>query len=265
MISKNLLKELLELQTKKGRKLKDKFLLEGARLCQEAIESDWKVEQIFYSLSFQESEAGRKILNLARPKKISMLLVQEKAINKIAETETPQGIVALVQKRNFSLKDVLAKSPAIILALDNIKDPGNLGTMLRTADAAGVGTVLLSQGSVELYNSKVVRTTMGSIFHLNPVNNLNFSLVIPELKNLGYRIAATSPQSGRRIDHLDFSGKICLLIGNEAFGLSEEILKLSDLKITLPIFGKAESLNAAVACGIILYQIALQKNKEKNF
>jgi len=170
-----------------------------------------------------------------------------------------------VQKKNFSWKEVLAKSPNTILALDNIKDPGNLGTMLRTADATGVPAVLLSQGSVELYNSKVVRTTMGSLFHLNPVNNLNFSQVIPELKNLGYRIVATSPQSGKRIDQIDFSDKICLLIGNEAFGLSEDILKLSDLKITLPIFGKAESLNAAVACGIILYQIALQKNKERNF
>ena len=259
MISKNLLKQLLELQTKKGRKLKDKFLLEGARLCQEAIQSDWEVEQIFYSQSFQDSEAGKNILNLAKPKKIGMLLVQEKVITKIAETETPQGIVALVQKKRFSLKDVLAKSPDTILALDNIKDPGNLGTILRTADAAGVFAVLLSQGSVELYNSKVVRTTMGSIFHLNPVDNLSFAQVMPELKNLGYQIVATLPQGGKRIDWLDFSGKICLLIGNETLGLSEEMLKLADLKITLPIFGKAESLNAAVACGIILYQIALHK------
>jgi len=265
MISKNLLKQLLELQTKKGRKLKDKFLIEGARLCREAIESDWLVEQIFYSQSFLDLDLGNKILQQAKLRKINTLLVQEKVIKKIAETETPQGIVALVQKKNFSWKEVLAKSPNIILALDNIKDPGNLGTMLRTADAAGVEAVLLSQGSVELYNSKVVRTTMGSLFHLHPVNNLNFSQVIPELKNLGYRIVATSPQSGKRIDQLDFSGKICLLIGNEAFGLSEDILKLSDLKITLPILGKAESLNAAVACGIILYQIALQKNKESNF
>jgi len=259
MISKNLLKQLLELQTKKGRKLKDKFLLEGARLCQEAIQSDWPVEQIFYSQSFQDSEAGRKVLNLAEQKKINLLLVQEKVITKMAETETPQGIVALVQKKRFSLKDVLAKSPDTILALDNIKDPGNLGTMLRTADAAGVSAVLLSQGSVELYNSKVVRTTMGSIFHLNPVDNLSFAHVIPELKNSGYQIVATLPQGGKRIDWQDFSGKNCLLIGNEALGLSEELLKLADLKITLPIFGKAESLNAAVACGIILYQIALHK------
>jgi len=264
MISQNFLKQLLELQTKKGRKLKDRFLIEGARLCQEAIQSDWKVEQIFYSQSFQNSDLSSKILQQAKLKKINSLLVQEKVINKIAETETPQGIVALVQKRDFSLRHVLTKNPPIILALENIKDPGNLGTILRTADAAGVGTVLLSQGSVELYNSKVVRTTMGSIFHLNLINNLGFSQIIPDLKNSGYRVAATSPQSGKRIDQLDFSGKICLLIGNEAFGLSPEISKLADFNITLPIFGKAESLNAAVACGIILYQIALQKNKNSN-
>ena len=93
------------------------------------------------------------------------------------------------------------------------------------------------------------------------VDKLNFPEVIPELKNSGYQIAATSPQNGKRVDQVDFSGKICLLIGNEAFGLSEQMLKLADIKITLPIFGKAESLNAAVASGIILYQIALQKNK----
>lgn len=259
MISKNQLKQLLELQTKKGRKLKDKFLIEGARLCQEAIQSEWKVEQLYYSQSFADSENGRNILNLAKQKRINLVLLQEKEINKMAETETPQGIVALVHKKSFSLKDGLAKSPDIILALDNIKDPGNLGTILRTADAAGVGAVLLSQGTVELYNSKVVRTSMGSIFHLQLVDNLSFAQVMPELKNLGYQIVATLAQGGKRIDWSDFSDKTCLLIGNEAFGLSEENLKLADSKITLPIFGKAESLNAAVACGIILYQIVLHK------
>lgn len=261
MISKNILKQLLELQTKKGRKLKDKFLIEGARLCQEAIQSDWTVEQIYYSQSFKESEWGKKILQQAKARKINTLLVQEKVIDKIAETMTPQGVVALVQKKNFSLKQLLSKNPGVILGLENIKDPGNLGTIIRTADACGVDTVLLSSGTVELYNSKVIRTTMGSIFHLNLINNLNFTEIIPELKNSGYQIAATLPQSGIRFDKIDFSDKICLLIGNEASGLSEQMRKLSDLKITLPIFGKAESLNAAVACGIILYQIALKKNE----
>ncbi len=261
MISKNLLKQLLELQTKKGRKLKDRFLIEGARLCQEALQSEWGVEQIYYSQSFKDSEAGRKILSQAQEKKSNLLLVQEKVIYKIAETQTPQGIVALVQKKNFSLKQILGKNPGVILGLENIKDPGNLGTIIRTADACGVDSILLSSGTVELYNSKVIRTTMGSIFHLKLVDKLNFSEVVSELKNSGYQIATTSPQNGKRVDQLDFSGKICLLIGNEAFGLSEEMLKLADLKITLPIFGKAESLNAAVAGGIILYQMALQKNK----
>ncbi len=260
MLTKKILKELFELQTKKGRKLKEKFLIEGARLCQEAIESNWRIEQIYYSQSFSESENGQKILRKARQKKINLILVQEKVIRKIAETETPQGIMALVQKKGFSLKEVLAQNPQVILALENLKDPGNLGTIIRTADACGVNAVLLSQGTVELYNSKVVRTTMGSIFHLNFVSNLNFSEIIPELKSLGCKIVTTLPQAGQRADLVDFSGKICLLIGNEATGLSDEILELSDLKITLPIFGKAESLNAAVATGIILYQIALQKN-----
>ncbi len=264
MISKNLLKQLLELQTKKGRKLKDKFLIEGARLCQEALQSDWAVDQIYYSQSFKDSQFGKYVLQQAKERKIDTLLVQEKAINKIAETKTPQGVVALVSKKSFLLKPVLIKNPQVILGLENIKDPGNLGTIIRTADACGVEAVLLSSGSVEMYNSKVIRTTMGSIFHLKLVDKLNFLEVIPEFKKAGYQIAATLPQNGTRVDQVDFSGKICLLIGNEAFGLSGEMLRLADLKITLPIFGKAESLNAAVASGIILYQIALQKNKNSN-
>ena len=178
MLSKKILKELLELQTKKGRKLKEKFLIEGVRLCQEAIESDWRIEQLYYSQSFPESENGEKILLQAKQKKINFILVQEKVIKKLAETETPQGIVALVQKKNFSLKEVLAQNPTIILALENLKDPGNLGTIIRTADACGVQAVLSSPGAVELYNSKVLRTSMGSIFHLNFVNNLNFASLI---------------------------------------------------------------------------------------
>ena len=144
MLSKNILKQLLALQTKKGRKLKEKFLVEGARLCQEALESEWRVEQIYCSADFKESENGKKLLAQAKPKKINPLLVQEKVIRKIAETQTPQGIVALVQKKNFSLKEVLVQNPSTILALENIQDPGNLGTIIRTADAGGVKAILLS-------------------------------------------------------------------------------------------------------------------------
>ena len=133
-------------------------------------------------------------------------------------------------------------------------DPGNVGTLIRTADAFGADAVILSDDTVELYNPKVVRSTMGSIFHLPIFDETDLEKTLPELKKRNFKILGTDVREGKSLDRVDFSGKICVLIGNEAEGLNKKLLPLLDDIVQIPIRGKAESLNAAVAGGIILYE-----------
>ena len=162
--------------------------------------------------------------------------------------------MAVVKKKKFTLSKDILKNSSLLLGLDNIRDPGNLGTMIRTADAAGADGVLLSNGCVELFNLKVIRSTMGSVFHLPVIENLDFSEVIPDLKEDGFKIIVSEVHEGKDYTEVDYPEKTCIVIGNEASGISKEILNLADERIKIPIFGKAESLNASVAAGILLYE-----------
>lgn len=254
MLTQARLKELLSYQQKKGRRQGHLFLVEGTRLTQEALRSDWKTAELYYSQTLKDSEAGQRLLKLARERKVTALEVQEKSIRKMADTETPQGVVAVVEKKRFDLDQFLRQMPEFILALENIKDPGNLGPIIRTADALGVDGIFLSQDSVELYNPKAVRGTMGSLFHLPVFYPVQLKELLPALKPK-FRILASVASEGVNCSELDYSAPVCLLLGGEASGLSDQILALADRQISVPQFGSAESLNVSVAAGILIYEI----------
>ena len=258
MLTRARLKQVLSFQQKKGRRKGNLFLVEGTRLVQEALLSDWPVAELYYSRSFKESEAAEKIFSLTRKKKIDTMEVQEKAIRKMAETETPQGVVAVVKKKNFELETFLQSKPEFTLALEAIKDPGNLGTIIRTADAFGVDGIFISTDSVELYNPKAVRGSMGSLFHL-PVF---YPVLLPELLSRlkgKCKVLAAVARGGISCHQQDYSEAICLLLGGEAFGLSKPILSLTDEQVSIPQSGLAESLNVSVAAGILMYEVAKSK------
>ena len=258
MLTQARLKKLLSYQQKKGRRQSHLFLVEGTRLTQEALNSDWKVVELYYSQTLKDSEAGQRLLKLASEKKVTTLEVQEKAIRKMAETETPQGVVAVVEKKRFDLDRFLRQTPEFILALENIKDPGNLGTIIRTADALEVDGIFLSQDSVELYNPKVVRGTMGSLFHLPVFYPVQLKEFLSGLRPK-FQILASVASGGINCSELDYLEPICLLLGGETSGLSDQILALADQKVSVPQFGSAESLNVSVAAGILIYEIAKSK------
>lgn len=271
MFSKNRLKELLKLKTKKGRREKERFLIEGLRFCQELLNSSFEAELILYTLRFSKTQDGEKLLDDFVKKGVEVILVKEDIIKKLSDTVTPQGIVGIVKmKKLFLSLDASAEKSLLkntksegfiefVLAIDSIKEPGNLGTMIRTADAAGVFCVLLSEGCVELYNPKVLRSTMGSVFHLPIFENMNLEKAILYLKKRGFKIFATDVKEGELYDQIDYLGKVCLIIGSEAQGISKKILSLAFEKVKIPLYGKAESLNASVACGVILYQMAKKR------
>ena len=264
MLSKEKLKKLAKLKTKKGRKTQGRFLIEGLRLCEEIANSDWETESVLFTSSFQNSPVGKKLLQKFERKIVKTIHVKGEVVKKLSDTVTPQGIICVVKIKKFSLDKLWSEGSNIILALDGIRDPGNVGTLIRTADAFGIDGVILSSDSAELYNPKVVRSTMGSIFHLPISDEVDLEKTIPRLRKLNFKIYGTDVKEGKNLDKLNYSGKVCLLIGSEAKGLSKRLFRLSDAIIRIPVYGKAESLNASVAGGILLYEITKRKHQKLN-
>jgi TrmH family RNA methyltransferase len=259
MLSKEKLKELLKLKTKKGRIQQGRFLLEGMRLCEEALNSNWEIESILFTASFEEKIREKNFFEKLEKPKVQLITVKPHDLQKLSDTVSPPGIMCVVKTRMNQIEDLWRKNSHFILALDGIRDPGNVGTLIRTADAFGADGMLLSNDTVELLNPKVVRSTMGSIFHIPIWDEVDLETILPELRKRNFKILATDVTKGIRLDSVDYSGNICILIGNEAEGLRANLLTLSDELVHIPISGKAESLNAAVAGGILLYEITKKR------
>lgn len=244
-------KQALKLKQKKYRELEGKFLIEGVRFIDEAVKEN-VIECIFYTDKLQRVAGHEPILHAECEKHE----VSEDILKELADTETPQGAVAVVTKQNWSINDI--KNDFIIIA-DGIQDPGNLGTIIRTADAAGAGGVMIVKGTVDVFNSKTLRSTMGSIFHVPVVFYEDFESMAEELTGLGFSIFATSLEAKDYIYNKDFKGKTAVVIGNEAKGVPEEHLNLATHKIKIPMPGRAESLNAATAASIIMFEVVRQR------
>jgi TrmH family RNA methyltransferase len=254
MLSKEKFKELARLNTKKGRNKEGKFLIEGIRLCEEALNSSWSIESFLLTPVVEEKIKGKELWRKLERSNAKLIETKTRELEKLSDTVTPSGIMGVVKIKRNPLNVLGKENSKLILTLDGIRDPGNVGTLIRTADAFGADAVILSDDTVELYNPKVVRSTMGSIFHLPVFDEMDLEKALPELKKRNFKILGTDVREGQSLDRIDFSGKICALIGNEAEGLNKNLLHLLDDIVQIPVRGKAESLNAAVAGGIILYE-----------
>jgi TrmH family RNA methyltransferase len=268
MLSKEKIKELSKLKTKKGRDQQGRFLIEGLRLCEEVADSQWLIESVLFTHSFEEKTRGmhrmvhtrgEKLLNRMQQLAVKMIPLKNHDLAKLSDTVTAPGIMCVVKTKKYPIEDLLKKNLKLILALDGVRDPGNVGTLIRTADAFGIDGIILSDDTVELYNPKLVRSTMGSIFHLPILDEVNLEKTIPELKKKRFKIVGTDVKEGKSLEKLEYSDKICILLGNEVEGLNRDLLKLSDQIVHIPVYGKAESLNVAVAGGILLHEIARKR------
>ncbi|MUK86914.1 RNA methyltransferase [Ornithinibacillus sp. L9] len=229
-----------KLHKRKERKKTGSFLIEGFHLVEEAKKSNWDINEIIvqedidvpnWCESYQVTEVGENVFQY------------------LSETQTPQGIAAVVSFQNQP-----AKLGNHVLLIDAVQDPGNLGTIIRTADAAGFDTIILGDGTVDVYNDKVIRATQGSIFHV-PIIQQNLLEQIPNLKENGFSIWATALTNAVPYHKVVKQEKIALLLGNEGAGIKEDILQLADTIVTIPIYGNAESLNVSVAAGILMYHV----------
>lgn len=251
-LSKNRLSSLASLTTAKGRREKNAFLASGVRVIGEAVKSDWPIEYLVVSRSDLTTTGEEFVEGLSA---IDVFEVSSSDMKRLDASKSSQGIVAVLQKRQSTMDAASAKS-RLILALDDISDPSNLGAIFRSALAFGLREVILSAGTVDMYSPKVVRASAGSLFHLDICADIDLESALPELKASGYRLVGTSSDGEPLLDHAPGDGSTCLLIGNEAHGMSPEITALCDRIIGIPIGESCESLSAPVAAGIVMFELS---------
>jgi TrmH family RNA methyltransferase len=230
--------------------------IEGFRILEEAIRSGLRFRAVFFS----ESAAARaeKLLSQLGAQ-VETLLLPDKLFASVVPSDAPQGVAALARWKEFSLEDVLAKSKAgPVLAIAGVQDPGNLGTILRSAEAFGAGGVLLGEGTISPFNPKVVRASAGSVFRL-PVARARLLDALGPIKELGIRLIATASHKGTALDQSKLSGPLVIFIGSEGAGLSRDLIKEMDEVVAIPQAKEVESLNVGVATSIVLYEVMRQK------
>ena len=248
-----IIKRIRKLKEKKHRDLENSYIIEGIKLIKEAIAEKTVIKQIVMCEEFSDDEIDKETMfELARH---NLIYVTKSVFNIITDVKTPQGIIAVVEKKKN--EDANYKED-IIIALDDIQDPGNLGTILRTVDSANLKQVIVSKNTVDVYNPKVVRSTMGAIFRINIVEADNLKDELENAKEHGYKIMVTALDAKKNIYDADYN-KTVIVIGNEANGVSKEIKDMADEKVIIPMLGKTESLNASVAGAIMIYEYVRRK------
>ena len=255
-------KELVKLMKKsRARDEAQVFLIEGPRMTGElAADPDWrrKIEKIYLSESYSGRNKGEH-QDLERTAPVEIL--SDSVFAHVSDTKTPQGILAVVRRRTYNMSDILGRDPAHahVLVLDNLQDPGNLGTIFRTAEAAGVTGIILSRDCVDIYNPKVVRSTMGAVLRMPFLYVDDLPGTISELKGTGIKVYAAHLKGMHAYDQEDYRTGCAFLIGNEGNGLRDEVAECADHYVIIPMQGKAESLNAAVAAAVLMFEVSRQR------
>ena len=278
-----LIKHIKKLKNKKYRDLNNEYIIEGIKIIEEAINEKANIKQVVICDDCEKTSNIPKDLMYEIAKQ-ECVYVTSKIFESLTDVTNPQGILAIVEKNSVKSKikntnnvengeesktskikekeeqteNEIDYNQDIIVALDDIQDPGNLGTILRTVDSIGINQILVSKGTADSYNPKVVRSTMGAIFRVKIIECEDLEKTLEEIKKHKFEIVVTSLQTKNSIYDIDYKKKV-IVIGNEANGVGKGIQKIADKKVKIPMLGKTESLNASVATGVILYEYVRQK------
>jgi len=253
----NRVKGIVRLNQKDARYETGLFLLEGAQGLKELVSSPKLIEEVLVTIDGAERQA--ELIDSLSKKRVTITQVSDQVMAQIAGTRTPQGIVSVVQHLDVELEDLMSTKPKLIAVIDQARDPGNLGAIIRAADAAGADGIILSADSVDLYNPKVTRSTAGSIFNIPIVIDADLVEAISMLKKIGLQVLSSS-SNGSPITDLhptELAQPTAWIFGNEAHGVRTEVASIADKTVALPIFGAAESLNLATAASVCLYFTAV--------
>ena len=280
-----IVKEIRKLKEKKYRK--NKFIVEGIKMLEEAISENASIDLIVIRegmdlsnlisniLYKNDADSGVKSKNIIDAiSKIKSITVTEKVFDTLTDVVSPQGVLAVINKREngiinqatennnaFEIGDKIKETENVkidtttdyILALDGIQDPGNLGTIIRTADSANLKQLIVSKNTVDAYSPKVIRSTMGAIYRVNIIEVENLEWTLKDLQKDGFKVVVTSLDTNNSIYDISYNKSI-VVIGNEANGVSKEVQELANERVKIPMLGKTESLNASVATGIMIYE-----------
>jgi RNA methyltransferase, TrmH family len=230
--------------------------VEGVRMIEEAIRSGLRFQAVFFSES-GSAHATRLLPQIGS--QVEVLLLPDEVFVSAVSTESPQGVAALVKLRPHKFEDLMeAGANALLVGIAGIQDPGNLGTIIRSAEAFGARAVLLGEKTVSHFNPKAVRGSAGSLLR-QPLLRVKLGESITALKQRGVKVLATSSHKGKPLHEADFTGAAMIVVGNEGAGVPQEILSLADELVTIPHSARVESLNAGIAASILLYEAARQR------
>ncbi|MBQ6992504.1 MAG: RNA methyltransferase [Clostridia bacterium] len=242
------IKHIKKLKEKKYRDEFNEYIVEGLRLVNEAIKEEVHIKNIIVCEDYLKD-------NDIYECNIEKTYVNKIVFDSITEVKNPQGILAIIGKDGTDLN--INYNEDVIVVLDNIQDPGNIGTILRTVDSVGLTQIIVSKGSADAYNSKVIRSTMGAIFRVKIIESENLVELLKNMQNKGYKVVSSILETDKTIYDIDYKKSI-VVVGNEGNGISKDIIEISNEKVKIPMIGKTESLNASVATGIILYEYVRQ-------
>ncbi|MGD0885777.1 MAG: RNA methyltransferase [Thermodesulfovibrionales bacterium] len=256
------IREAATIKGKKGRHKHDAFLIEGPHLLQMALRSGIAVQKVFFTEEHLATKEGERLVRQILRTGAELFRISGQILSKLSDTETPQGIVAIASHRPFSLDQLGLKEPALLVVIDGIRDPGNLGTLIRTADAAGVDAVIILPGTCDAFMPKAIRSTAGSIF--------NIPLVYPEagelmrwLQERSIKTLVADVHATQSLYEADLSRPLAFVFGNEAAGVHEGLRREADAGVKIPLSGKAESLNVAISAAICLYEAVRQRSAKR--
>lgn len=264
--SNSKVKQVVAWQTKaKERKKDDIFIVEGVRMFEEAP-YEW-ISQVYVSskclVNLQQEQTDRSKEVLRRLSETSYEEVTDEVFAKMSDTQTPQGILCVLRRPKYTLKDILGaddKAP-LIMILEDLQDPGNLGTILRTGEGAGISGVIMSKDTVDIFNPKVIRATMGSIYRMPFLYVEDLNSVLDTLHIEETQTYAAHLKGDVYYDSFDFTKPTAFLIGNEGNGLKKETADKAGSYLKIPMEGKVESLNAAIAASLLMYEAHRQRTK----
>ena len=268
MITNKEIKELAAWNRKsKARKEDGVFLIEGTKMFLEApMERIRKsfVSESFFKAESQKQENGENSPCLEKLNVCGYEVVTDSVFAKITDTMTPQGILCVMNRFTYELQDLLIRRNPTLMVLEDLQDPGNLGTIMRTGEGAGIDGIIMSKGCVDIYNPKTIRSTMGSLYRVPFVYTDDLSGTIQSLQKEGICFYAAHLKGTDFYDEVDYAVAkgIGFLIGNEGNGLKDETADLADSYIKIPMEGKVESLNAAIAATVLMYEAYRQKRKK---
>lgn len=240
-----IIKNIKKLKEKKYRL--DSYIVEGIKMVKEAINENQEIALIAIREDFKID---------FDTKKIKIVTISNKIFNDISDVKTPQGILAVIKKNQ---NNQIETNQEYILALDSLQDPGNMGTIIRTADSANINQIIINKTTVDPYSPKVIRSTMGAIYRTNIIEVEDLKTTLKEIQSKGFQIITTDLKATQSIYDINYNNKTVVVIGNEANGVSQEILQTADKKVIIPMLGKTESLNASIAASIMIYEYVRQK------